>query len=71
MILIVDSAPSARKPQATAQRHGATPVVHRARPIALRARPVPQRSRTASTVANGSSAPQVTAFWLIQLGCCR
>jgi hypothetical protein len=33
--LIVDSAPSARKPQATAQRHGATPVVQLARPVDL------------------------------------
>jgi hypothetical protein len=32
MTLIVDSAPSARKPQAAAQRHGARPVVQLAGP---------------------------------------
>jgi hypothetical protein len=44
--VIVDSAPSARKPQATLQRRGATPVGPRAGPVDLRAGSVPQRSRT-------------------------
>ena len=38
--LIVDSAPSAGKPQASMQRRGATPIVQRARPTDLHARSV-------------------------------
>jgi hypothetical protein len=74
MSLIVDSAPSAGKPSASAQRRRTDTVVQPAQPVDVRARSAPGPCRSgrarASTVTNGSDEPQVIAPPARQQGRC-